>query len=313
MTITHPIERGVVTNWDNMEKLWHHIFYNELEVAPDERTVMLTEPPLNPKANKEKTTQIMFETFNTPAMYVGMQAVLSLYPSCQTTGLVVDCGDGITHAVPVYEGFALPHAITKLELAGGDLTDKLMNMLTKKGYNFPYPADREIVRDIKEKLCYVAQDYEKEISTAAQPFSSLERSYKLPDGQFITIGQERFTCPEALFQPSIFGIDSSGIHEITFNCVMNVNNKEIHKLMYTNMVMTGGTTLYPGFATRMINAITTLAPEKMKIKIVTPTKREFAVWTGGSILASLSTFRQLCISKQEYAECGSGIVHWKCF
>jgi actin beta/gamma 1 len=313
MKLNYPIDHGIVNNWDDMEKIWQHTFTSELRVDPEEHPVMLTEAPANPKANREKMTQIMFETFNVPKLYIQIQAVLSLYASGRTTGLVVDSGDGVTHTVPIYEGYALPHAVQRLDLAGRDLTEWMMKLLTERGEFRPVTtAEREITRDLKEKLAYVALDFkaEKEAADAGE-LPDIEKTYTLPDGNVITIGSERFRCPEALFDPSMIGMEQLGMHQAAYTTIQDCDI-DIRNDLFENVVISGGTTMFPGLSDRLQAEIQSKAPATITVEVEASEERKYSVWVGGSILSSLSTFQQMWITREEYDDVGPGIVHKKC-
>jgi actin-related protein len=309
-TIRYPIEHGVVTNWDDMEKIWHHTFYNELRVQPESNNVMLTEAPMNPKINREKMTQIMFETFSVQAMYVGIQAVLSLYSSGRTTGIVLDAGDGVSHTVPIYEGYSLPHAIMRVDMAGRDMTEHMMKLLMETGTSFTTSAEKEIVRSIKEQLCYVALDYEEEMTNASK--TAAEEPFELPDGTIINVGTQRFRCPEALFKPAHIGLEAPGFHEMVYQSIQKCDI-DVRRDLFGNIVLSGGTTMYKGLPERLAKEVGNLAPSSVKPKVVAPPERKYSVWIGGSILSSLTTFQNMWIQKSEYDEAGPSIVHNKCF
>ena len=310
LTLRYPIEHGIVTNWDDMEKIWHHAFYNDLRVSPEDHPVMLTEAPLNPKANRERMMQIMFETFNVPASYVSIQAVLALYASGRTTGCILDSGDGVTHTVPIYEGFCIPHAIKRLDIAGRDLTNYLSKILTERGHNFQNTAELEIVRDIKEQMTYIAKDFDEEMVKASES-AALEKTFEMPDGHVIVVGNERFRCPEVLFQPSLIGKESSGIHQHVYDTIMSCDI-DLRKDLFSNIVMSGGTTMFPGIAERVTSELNKIVPSSISVRVVAPPERKYSVWIGGSILCSLNTFRENWITKDEYDESGPSIVHRKC-
>ncbi|KAK8899026.1 hypothetical protein M9Y10_001323 [Tritrichomonas musculus] len=310
LILKYPIEHGIVTNWDDMEKIWHHTFYNELRVDPAEHPVLLTEAPMNPKANREKMIQLMFETFNVPSFYVGIQSVLSLYSSGRTKGIVLDSGDAVTFTVPIYDGYSLPHAIMRLNFAGRDITVLLQKILEERGYSFITSAEREIVRDIKEKHAYVALDYDAELQNAKSSYEC-DVSYRLPDGNVITIADERFCCTELLFKPHMNGFEFDGIDKTLNDSILKCDI-DIRKDLYSNIVLSGGSTMFEGLPERIEMEITNLAPS-MNVRVLAPPERKYAVWIGGSILASLDSFPQMVITHDEYNDTGPGIVHKKCF
>jgi len=309
LKITYPIEHGIVTDWDDMEKIWHHTFYHSLRVQPQDHCVLLTEAALNPKANRERMVQIMFETFYVPAMYVSTQAVLSLYAAGRTTGIVCDSGDGVTHIVPIYEGFAMPHAVGRINLAGRDLTLHFQKLLGERGSKLHTSAELEIVRDMKEKCCYVAEDFEEELKTKSGP--EHEITYEMPDGNVVSIGNEAFRCAEALFRPSMIGLESDGIHAMVFKAIKDCDI-DIRRDLFANIVLSGGTTMLRGFGKRMQKEIADLAPPTMRIRVLYPDDRQHSVFIGGSMLADLDNFPQMCVTKLEYSDHGPKIIHSKC-
>jgi len=239
-----------------------------------------------------------------------MQAVLSLYGSGRTTGCVIDIGDGVSHVVPIYEGFALSHTIARVDLAGRDITNYLQRLLRQKGHAFSTGAEKEIVRDIKEKLCYVALNPEKEILLAKR-VSGMEKVYMLPDGETITIGVERFLAPEVFFNPSVIGKELQPLDDLIVNAIKECD-VDLRRDLYANIVLSGGSTMYPGLKERLTKEIKEQVADSVDVKIIAPPERMYSVWIGGSILASLKTFQRMWVTRREYKQYGAQVIH-RCF
>ena len=309
LSLRHPIERGIVTDWDGIEKVWLHA-YSELGLRPGQRPVLLSEAILNPKANKEKMAQVLFEALNVPAMSVVSDAVLSLYAAGRTTGLALGCGEGVSHSVPIVEGYMLPQAAARFDWAGRDLTEYLARLLRQRGYNFVTEAELELVRDMKEKLCFVPLDFDKKLKRQATRVEP-ERSYKLPDGQSISLDAERFQCAEALFHPMQAGLEFPGIHQALHDTIQKCD-VDIRRTMYLTVMLSGGSTLFPNMVERLSEEIWHMNPKPSKLIIVGDSSRHLSAWNGGAVLASLAAYRKSLVSKAEYDECGPAVVHWRC-
>eukprot|EP01006_Ploeotia_vitrea_P052376 TRINITY_DN67676_c2_g1_i1.p1 TRINITY_DN67676_c2_g1~~TRINITY_DN67676_c2_g1_i1.p1 ORF type:complete len:300 (-),score=15.55 TRINITY_DN67676_c2_g1_i1:42-941(-) len=229
-----PVERGHITDWESMESLWHHAFFSELRVIPSETAVLLAEPPLNPRKHREKATQVMFETFEVPALHLCITSVLAVIASGRSIALVLEVGDGLTTAVPIYESRSLPPvAIQKMDIAGRDLTNYMAQLLGENGHHFA-AADHRSVRAIKEATCFVATNFQEELT---HDLSSLQRDYQLPDSTNITVTSERFWCPEALFNPSMCGFsECPAIHQLACDCI-NKCDADLRKTMYMSTVL----------------------------------------------------------------------------
>jgi len=325
LVLKFPLEHGVITNWEDMEKIWAHTFDNELRVVVGGETeededvagVLLTEAPMNPRENRERMTQIMFETFNARRFYVAIQAVLSLYASGRTTGVVVDCGDGVSHTVPIYEGYSMPHAIQRINLAGRDLTDYICKILTESKINLHTSAERMSAMKIKEELCYVSMNFEEEVDN----FAGKEKQFELPDMSIVTVHNQIIRCPELMFKPSLDGKEMMGLPELAKKTIDDCD-LDVRKDLFANIVMSGGTTMFPNMPERLQFEVEKLVNEGAKVKVIAPPERMISVWIGGSILASLSTFSRMWINQYSqpdasppitgYDEVGPRIVHQMC-
>lgn len=323
LEVTYPLANGIIKNWEDMEHLWNYTFYEKLKVNPSECKIMLTEAPMNPRENRRKMVEMMFEKYQFQGVYVSIQAVLTLYAQGLLTGIVVDSGDGVTHIVPVYEGFALPHLTGRLDLAGRDITNYLIKLLLLRGYAFNRTADFDTVRQIKEKYCYVGYDIELEKRLALET-TVLDETYTLPDGRVIRIGRERFEASEALFQPILVDKDGVGVAEMIFNTIQAADI-DTRPEFYKHIVLSGGTTMYPGLPSRLEKEITQLyltkilkgdteKLKKFRLKIEDPPRRKHMVFLGGAVLADIMKDKQeFWMNKSEYEEVGLEQILKKCF
>ncbi|NXX41328.1 ACTL9 protein, partial [Tricholaema leucomelas] len=300
------MQKGLITNWEAAGALCQHLFAQELQVAAEEHALLLTEPPLSPSGQRERMLELAFESLGCPAFFLAQQPVLSAYAHGRTSGLVVDVGYAASSAVPVHEGYSLGRATKRSTLAGSQLSWYLMKLLGGTGH----VLSCEVVEDIKHKCCYVASNFEAECQL---PPGNYTLDYALPDGQTISLGRERFQCPEMLFNPPPnWGISYVGIHQMAQRS-LNQLPKEMKSVMYKNILLCGGSSLFEGLQSRFHRQLLQILLPNTEVKVAATSLGRHSAWTGGSILTSLMNFQTWWIRRDEYNEEGPRIVHQRCY
>lgn len=317
---SYPVKEGIVKDWEGMKHLWDYTF-ERMKVDPKEHKILLTEPPSNPKQNKINMCKSMFEIYDFPAVKVSIQAMLVLYAQGLMTGVVVDSGDGVSHVVPVWEGIVPAHLIKRLNVAGRHITTHLIKLLQVRGYNFNRSADFETARQIKEKCCFIGYDLDIE-NTLALETTTLITKYELPDGRVIKLDRERYQAPEILFDPEKCDVEQPGIARMLFNMI-NEADIDLRAAFYKHIVLSGGSTMYPGLPSRMEKDMKELYLKhvlkgnkknmsKFKLRIEDPPRRKHMVFLGGSVLADIMKDRdEFWITKAEWDDEGERIIEKK--
>lgn len=316
LQLVSPIQNGKIIDFESIELIWKHIFYNELLAEPKKHPVIVTEAPFADYDNREKMAQILFDNLGVENLYITNNSTLALYANGKTTGTVVDIGFGTTSFVPIYEGFALNHAVSYVDIGGKDLTNFFCKIIKEhtpeKNLGYEEDSQKAMINDLKEKICEVAEDYDSQIKKCMDSNSS--EKYSLPDGSCVYINQEKYKCPELLFQPQLDGNRMhNGLHEETFKAIKKCD-EDIEKDLFQNVILCGGSSLFLKTRKKFEKELQSLAPTGKTVKVIAPPERKFSSWLGGAILSSMDNFKsEMFVSKKEWNENGKNVIYDKFF
>ncbi|CAH8548868.1 unnamed protein product [Schistosoma turkestanicum] len=306
-----PIANGMVTDIDNLSLVWYYMFMKELRTNPENHPILISEYPLLPKFNREKLAEMIFEKFHMPGLYFTDQSALALYAYGLTSGMVIDVGTEMSNITPVNNTIFIPNAVRRQNFGGSHITELFRYMLAEQHPLAATSISRDFARLLKEKLCFISinpEDDKKQLNS----ISDVQNIHHTPDGHVLRLTKERFMAPELLFSPRQSGlIGTTGLHNIIHESIQKCP-LDLQSTLYSNIVLSGGSTLFPGFAQRLENELSRLTTQSIHQRIVVHRKQndqKYAVWIGGSILASLSSFKEIFIQKKEYDENGARIVH----
>lgn len=319
LKLTYPIEHGMIHDWNSLELIWQQVLLhdlmnsgrnsdintNNIDISLKEHTILITEHPFSLRRQREKICEILFETFGIGGINIGMPSVLALYSTGRTTGVSVDIGDGVCCVAPVYDGFAIPGTVRRINIAGRDITRQMQVEIMKDGYFLNSSSEFEIVRNMKERLGFARLDKKGNGLDFEVGNSQLEK-FQLPDGKFVRIDQQTLCKPaELLFKPEAFGFEDEKIHDIIYNSIIK-SEVDLRGKLFETIILSGGCTMLRNFGTRLLNELRHIDQE-VKLKIYASPERKNHAFLGGSILSSLSTFNNIVISKKQFLEDPSSV------
>jgi actin len=295
--IFHPIEKGIITDWDHFENILDYIFYN-LRVDPTLVNVLFSVHPLFPYTDLEKIFEIFLERYQCMAFYPVLDSMLTLYSGGFQTGLIIEIGDSNTRIVPIFQGYKIQHAVRILDIGGRTFTRYMETTLESLGWSVDSSIRRELVRVLKEKACFVSLDYKEDLKRSEQ----YTKDYSLPDGSTITLNKERFMVPELLFDPSLVSEENSlpkVIMDVIESCDLDIRPN-----LLKNIFLSGGSSMFPNLKSRMYQELELELTRRKKtdqlIRIIAPRERTYSVWIGGSILAMIPEFSENWITRSKY-------------
>lgn len=325
LKLSYPMQNGHVNDWDAMTRVLHHVD-GALGSDPKDHSILVSEAALTSRTQRATLGQILFEQLQHPSILFSVQALMSLYSTGNTTGVVLDVGDGVTHACPVYHGYTIREAVRRVDFGGRDITAYLQQLLRQYGTFLDTSAEFDIVREIKEQTCTVAssainlQDAAlgggsgqvKSVSSSPSTLSVQKVRHRLPDGTQIIVGNEQCIAPEALFNPALIGKEVPSVVQVLSESIRR-SDIDLRRELYENIFLAGGSTLFANFPTRFLTEITKKTPRDCKVRLTAPAERLYTTWIGGSFLAQLSTFKSMAIKRSEFLEEGERVLHNKLF
>lgn len=310
-SLTWPIRRGAVVDWEAAEEIWKYAIHSGLK-ASDEHPALITENIGNARSNREKMAEIFFESLRSPSLYVVAPPVLSLYASGRTSGIVLDVGSDCTTALAVSNGYKAHPNAKRTNLGGTDVDERLILLLRKSGVVLGNGTNEiQAVRRLKERHAFVAVNPNQAEEAAKKKGAAVEK-FELPDGNIIYLGAERFRASEIFFRPELAGLETPGVAHHVGKAIDDADI-ELRKMLYGNVLVAGGSTKMKGFAPRLLEDLRKSAKPGTKVRIHAPRDRLTSAFVGGTVLSSLSTFRQMVITKKEYKEHGTSIIHRKTY